>query len=285
MSAAISNILSLNSNIFVKMETISLLTPEMQLFLVIVFALIFGSFASLISYRLASKQPMVFARSHCVSCHKPLGIRNLIPLFSWIIQCGKCSFCKAKISWRYPLIELAFVAAFLTVYFTLDRHIDQKMILYFLITGTLIVMTIVDLEHFFIPDVAQYFLAFLVIILSITQGGPSAALINVKAAFLYMGFGLLLFAFFYFTVKVEAIGIDDIKFFFIAGLLLGTADFLAFMMISGIIGVLFGTLWRHFKKEEIFPFAPALCTAMFLCMLFDKKINPVDLMGSMLFFQ
>lgn len=266
------------------MEFISLLSPQMQLFLVVTFALIFGSFASLISYRLALKKPVIFTRSECVSCHHKLQIKNLIPLFSWLFQKGKCAFCHAKISMRYPLIELSFVAAFLIVYFVLGRQIDYKMLLYFLISGTLIAMIVADLEHYFVPNIMQYFLALLVILVLVEQGGPKLPLANVKYGFLYMGFGLALFAFFFFTTKTEAIGIDDIKFFFIAGLLLGVQNFLAFMLISGLSGIVFGAMWRYIKKEEIFPFMPSLCFAMFLCMLFSKKINPVDLLGSSLFF-
>ncbi len=256
----------------------------MQLILVIISALIFGSFASLVSYRLAKKQPIVFARSKCVNCGISLKILNLIPLFSWLFQGGKCSNCKTKISCRYPLIELSFLIAFLAIYFVLHQVINWKMIIYFLIAGTLIIMIITDLEEYFIPDSTQYFLAILVIILAIINGGTAGALLNIKAAFLYAGFGLALYAFFYFTTKLEAIGIDDIKFLFIAGLMLGTSNFLAFMLLSGVFGTLFGVIWQKVKEEQTFPFAPALCFAAFLCLLFEKKINPVDVLGSLLFF-
>lgn len=267
------------------MEFFSYLDSRLQLFLVAIFALILGSFTSLVSYRLANKKPVVFTRSKCTNCGSVLRIKNLIPLFSWLFQRGKCSNCHTKISLRYPLIELSFLISFLTIYFVLGQKIDLRMLLYFLITGTMILMCVVDLEHYFIPDSSQYFLAVLVILLVILEGGTNAALINVKSALLYAGFGLALLAFFYFTTKLQALGIDDIKFFFIIGLMLGTKDFLAFMMLSGVFGLLFGAIWQKLKKEETFPFAPAMCLAAFLCLLFDKKINPVDLLGSLLFFQ
>jgi prepilin signal peptidase PulO-like enzyme (type II secretory pathway) len=59
--------------------------------------------------------------------------------------------------------------------------------------------------------------------------------------------------------------------------------FLAFMMLSGICGIIFGTLWQKIKKDETFPFAPAICLAFFLCLLFGKKIDPVELVGMLIF--
>ena len=255
----------------------------MQIFLVAIFALIFGSFASLISYRLANKQPIVFARSKCVNCGVALKILNLIPLFSWICQKGKCSNCKTKISPRYPLIELSFLIAFLTIFFVLKCEMDWKMIVYFLIAGTLIVMSVIDLEEYFIPDSTQYFLTILAAVLAIIEGGPNGAILNVKASFLYAAFGLGLWLFFYFAAKIEAIGIDDIKFFFIAGLMLGVDNFLSFMLLSGIFGMIFGGAWQKIKKDATFPFAPALCLAAFFCLLFGKKLNPIELLGSLIF--
>lgn len=267
------------------MESFSQLSLPIQVSFISLCALIMGSFASLLSYRLAHKLPIVFTRSKCTKCRAPLKFYNLIPLFSWLFQGGKCSKCKVRISLRYPLIELTFVAAFLTVFFVLERQLDAKMILYFLIATTLIIMCVIDLEEYFIPDSTQYFLTILACFVVLQQGGNAAIFAHVKAAFVYLGFGLALYAFFKFTTTLEAIGIDDLKFFFISGFLLGLNDFLGFMFLSGVLGVIFGSLWQKIMKDETFPFAPSICVATFICLLFDKKINMVDVLGSMLFLQ
>lgn len=265
------------------MQILSAIDPQTQLVLVVFFSLIFGSFTSLLSYRLAHKEPFVFTRSKCTSCGVALTPLNLIPIFSWLFQRGKCGKCHAKISARYPLIELSFLLSFLTIYFVLDQQINLKTILYFLIASTLILMCVIDLEQYFIPDSSQYFLTVLAAILIVSQGGTPAIFAHVKSAFLYAGFGLGLWAFFYFTTTLEAIGIDDLKFFFVSGFLLGTQNFLAFMMLSGLLGLVFGSLWQKIMKDETFPFAPAICMSSFLCLLFDTKLDPVVLMGNWIF--
>ncbi|MFZ9470346.1 MAG: prepilin peptidase, partial [Rickettsiales bacterium] len=78
---------------------------EMQILILAIFGAIFGSFVSLVTYRVASKEPMILARSKCPHCHKTLKLRSLIPIFSWILQGGKCIFCKHPISARYLAIE------------------------------------------------------------------------------------------------------------------------------------------------------------------------------------
>ncbi len=264
------------------MQIISYLNSETQLFLTIIFALIFGSFASLVSYRLARKQPIALTRSKCANCQTNLKFYNLIPIFSWLFQKGKCSFCHQKISIRYPIIELGFLIIFLLIFFILNQQINFKMILYFLIASSLIIMVITDLEEYFIPDSVQYFFAFFAIILLIHEKGNYAAIKNLDGAFLYAGFGLALYYFFFFTAKIEALGIDDIKFFFIAGLLFGSKVFLTFMLLNGIFGILFGLIWQKITKEQLFPFAPAICLTTLFCLLFPK-FDVVELIGSLLF--
>jgi len=266
------------------MQFFSQASSEMQIFIVVLTALILGSFFSLITYRIFTKESMVLTRSKCTNCGVVLGVLNLIPLFSYIFQRGKCSNCKAKISLRYPLIELTFLICFLAIYFVLDKKIDVKMFLYFAIAATLIFMCIIDLEHYYIPNLSQFFLAYFAFLLLLNQGhGIAPVLANLWPAFLFALFGIALWLFFYFVAKIDALGIDDIKFFFVVGFMLGLKNFLAFMILTGIFGVIFGSLWQNLKKDETFPFAPALCLSTFLCLLLGKKINPTDLIGSLLF--
>ena len=44
-------------------------------------------------------------RSMCMSCGKKLHAHELIPLFSYLLQRGKCRSCKSSLSIQYPIIE------------------------------------------------------------------------------------------------------------------------------------------------------------------------------------
>jgi len=83
----------------------------MNLFLytfLFIFWTLFGSFASVIIHRLKSGEGWICAgRSHCKTCDRNLSALELIPIFSWLFQWGKCKWCKQKISAIYPVLEIS----------------------------------------------------------------------------------------------------------------------------------------------------------------------------------
>lgn len=78
--------------------------------------LCFGSFASLLAYRLPRGLPWAATRSQCPACGHALGVRDLIPLVSWAMSGGKCRYCKARVSVRYPLLEITAAGICLALY-------------------------------------------------------------------------------------------------------------------------------------------------------------------------
>jgi len=85
--------------------------------------LVFGSFGSVIFYRLwdwPTKKTwkwFLVWRSECPKCHHKLATRNLIPIFSRLFQWWKCEYCKKPISWFYPFLEITTVLIFLIIFF------------------------------------------------------------------------------------------------------------------------------------------------------------------------
>jgi prepilin signal peptidase PulO-like enzyme (type II secretory pathway) len=94
----------------------------------IFFWLVFGSFGSVIFYRLwdwPTKETwkwFLVWRSECPKCHHQLKARNLVPIFSWLFQWWKCEYCKASISRFYPFLEITTVILFLSVFFILSKY-------------------------------------------------------------------------------------------------------------------------------------------------------------------
>lgn len=254
------------------MEIFITLNNFIQVFFVGLFGLIMGSFISLVSHRLVSKEPIFMGRSKCIHCNSKLKIRSLVPLFSWIIQRGKCLNCSAKISMRYPLIEIFCAIGFVLTFFMLDTRIDIKFMLFLAIFVTMFIMVVVDLEHYYIPDILQFILVFLVMILTIHNGGLNSVYDGLKPALAFLAFGFAIWLFFYYSAGIDGIGIDDFKFFLIAGFMLGLNNLILFMLLSGVIGSLFGGVWQKLKKDETFPFAPAICLSAYACLLIGKPV-------------
>ncbi|NVP17907.1 prepilin peptidase [Candidatus Gracilibacteria bacterium] len=72
------------------------------------YGLLFGSFSSVIIHRLKSNEKGICSgRSHCPKCNTTLKFYDLIPIFSWLSTGGKCRYCKEKIPYIYPILELS----------------------------------------------------------------------------------------------------------------------------------------------------------------------------------
>ncbi len=85
-----------------------------------IFWTMFGSFASVIIYRLKSGEWWMWVwRSHCKTCERDLTALELVPIFSWLFQGWKCKGCKQKIDAIYPLLEMTMWVLFLAVWYFL----------------------------------------------------------------------------------------------------------------------------------------------------------------------
>ena len=255
-----------------------------EIFIVII-GLCFGSFITMASYRFADEEmptrEFIVKNSFCPHCKNRLKIRHLFPVFSWLFSRGKCGFCQEKISIRYPLIEIFSAALFLGIYLALGSKIDLKLVLILLMAVTLIIMSVVDLESYFIPDFTQIFLGFLIVIYHLTIPENYKFDYYYYSGMLLLAIGLALHFGFFLITKKQGIGEDDIKFLFFAGFMLGAHQILIFMILSGVFGVIFGPVWKFLKKDDTFPFAPALSFAFLACITF--KIDYIEFFGLLLY--
>ena len=88
----------------------------METALRIVFAALFGlaigSFLTMATYRVPRKESIVAPRSRCPTCGTEIATRDNVPVMSYVLLAGRCRTCRTRISFRYPLIELATAALF-----------------------------------------------------------------------------------------------------------------------------------------------------------------------------
>jgi leader peptidase (prepilin peptidase)/N-methyltransferase len=113
-----------------------------------------GSFLALVTVRLPRGEEVVQARSRCMSCETPLNPLQMIPVVSWLWLRGRCGRCKAKVSPRYPLIEVS--AAAIGVWAAL-RGGDGTLIAATAILGwQLLLIAIIDAENFWLPDILTW---------------------------------------------------------------------------------------------------------------------------------
>ncbi|MDX1975320.1 MAG: prepilin peptidase [Rickettsiales bacterium] len=240
--------------------------------IVIIFGLVFGSFITMASHRLPRDEEMVRTPSHCPNCSTALTFQDLWPLFSWILSKGKCRHCEVKISARYPLTEIVTAATFYLIYAT--HGITPLAVVLMLMSVALLIMIVVDLEHFIIPDEIHFFLLPLGLVYHYVSGSDW---LEVAISFaLGGGLGLLLHYGYKWVRKKDGLGFGDVKFLAVAGLWLTLPLFPAFLFLSGVLGVATGLLWRVLGRGPIFPFGPALAMSLFLCAAYPDQFNILE---------
>lgn len=249
----------------------------------------FGSFLNVVIFRYDPDRHLlknVNGRSHCMSCGRTLRWHELIPLFSFLFQMGRCRTCKATLSWQYPLVELLAGIMFVLVPLVLTPigfpPPYLQVIIWLIAFLCLIILSVIDFRTRIIPDELNILIAFLGVAQAalltfqgnfgeISQGlypsllgthsvvhgsflGTQAMILWIThAVWLNALFGALfgggLLAFLYFGSGGRAMGFGDVKLAFAAGLLLGFPDMVLSMMLAFIIGAASGLALILLKKK------------------------------------
>ncbi|MDA0221359.1 MAG: prepilin peptidase, partial [Proteobacteria bacterium] len=140
-----------------------------------VLGLVFGSFATMLSHRLASGSDVAGRRSACPSCGARLGVRDLVPLFSWLFLRGRCRHCAAAIGWRYPAVEAVCALAFVAAWWAAGGF-GEAFALLAALAVVLVAMSAVDLAQGWLPDPLQVAAAVLAVLWRLSSDDPAAAL-------------------------------------------------------------------------------------------------------------
>lgn len=229
--------------------------------------LCFGSLITLLSWRIPRSLPIGAARSRCPSCKTALGARDLVPFFSWVCSRGACRHCQSKVHWRYPLTELITAALFVFLFYRFG--ISWYFLTFALLGVLLITMSVIDFEHYIIPDSLQWAMGLLAILYHLGFVGTSPATLIVNGL-LGVSIGLIIKYGFLWLRKKDGLGMGDVKFLLVAGLWISPMGLVLMLFMSGVFGVVTGLAWRMMGHGERFPFGPALGLALYLLLLFPE---------------
>ncbi|MFC1510992.1 prepilin peptidase [Candidatus Margulisiibacteriota bacterium] len=229
-----------------------------------------GSFLNVCIYRLPRGESIIRPPSHCPSCNHHLGIIDLIPILGYLIRRGKCKYCDAPFSWRYPLVELLTGLLFVIAWRLLPLPLASASGLVFV--SLLIIIFFTDLEHQVIPDCVSYSGIVLGLIYNLFRGQIVNALLGAALGYsLLFGIGLLGKL----ALKKEAMGEGDLFLAAMLGAWLGwqgvlLSIFLAYL-VAGVI-CLFLLLLRKVKIGEYVPFGPAVVAGGLITLFFGQQI-------------
>jgi leader peptidase (prepilin peptidase)/N-methyltransferase len=226
-----------------------------------IFGAVVGSFLNVCIYRLPAETSIVRPSSRCPHCQHPIRYHDNIPILSYILLAGKCRDCGAKISWRYPLVEL--ITAVLSLLLFIQFGLSLQYLVFFIFTAVLIIITFIDLDHQIIPDVLSlpgiplFFLAAVFIVKIPWKEALFGLLIG--------GGVLLVIALVYeFISKREGMGGGDIKLLAMIGGFLGWKSLIFILLFSSFSGAVIGIAAMIIKKQDTkyaVPFGPFLSAA------------------------
>jgi len=224
--------------------------------------LILGSFIAALTYRYPKRISNMHGRSFCDRCKKQIAWYDNIPVLSFIFLGGKCRSCRKKISYRYPLIELACAVGFLLVNFQ---------VVPLALFCILAIIFVIDFENQVIPDS----FIFLGIILAILNSQFSI-LNSVLAGLLSASFLLLI----HLVTKGRGMGLGDVKFAVLGGLIVGLPLSPIWLFVAFLTGAAAGIILIIDKKAVLkskIAFGPFLVISIPVTLIWGQKI--IEIMG------
>jgi leader peptidase (prepilin peptidase)/N-methyltransferase len=199
--------------------------------------------------------------SRCPSCGHQIRWYENIPLLSWMALRGKCSACGARISVRYPLIELGTAALFAACGWHFGA--EPTTLLWCGFVATLVAAAAIDWDTTLLPDDLT---------LPLLWAGLVAAALGwnlpVKDAIWGAVAGYLslwsVYWLFKLTTGKEGMGYGDFKLLAALGAWLGAPMILPIVLGSSVIGAVIGIGMKvtgQLREGVYVPFGPFLAGA------------------------
>jgi prepilin signal peptidase PulO-like enzyme (type II secretory pathway) len=247
-----------------------------------IFGLIIGSFLNVVICRLNLAESLL-GQSHCPKCQKLIRWYDNIPLLSFLLLNAQCRDCREKISWQYPLVELAagiIFAAVAWVFLGKGSLTNWLEVIFYLgFFSALLVIFVFDWKHLEIPmPVLWLALAWTLVFylaldwINFLPGGDifSSRIFSGNLA------GLLAFGFF-FTLALGSrekwMGMGDAYLALLVGLGLGLERILPALILAFLLGSLVGIILIIAKKKTLksqIPFGPFLASgALIIILIFE----------------
>jgi leader peptidase (prepilin peptidase)/N-methyltransferase len=225
-----------------------------------VVGLVIGSFLNVVIWRVPRDQSVVRPPSHCPSCDQPIVPRDNVPVLSWLLLRGRCCGCQARISIRYPLVELATAGLFAALGVRIGPHAALPAFLYLAAVGVALAMIDLDVQR--LPDkltLPAYPVALVLLgiaALADAAGWPYArALIGMAALF---GFYATLW-----LVYPAGMGLGDVKLSGVLGLYLGWLSWRALVvgaasafLVGAVVSIAVLLLVKGSGRKTKVPFGP-----------------------------
>lgn len=237
--------------------------------------LVVGSFLNVVIWRVPRGESVALPGSHCPACGHAIRPQDNIPLVGWLLLGGRCRDCRARISARYPLVELTTGVLFAVI--TAKVGLSWSLPAYLYLTAAAVALALIDIDHHRLPNVivlpSYPVLGALLLIAVVAESDWSAGLRAVIGAAALFGFYFLLV-----LVYPAGMGWGDVKLAGVLGLALGylgwgplvVGGFLGFAL-GGVFGVALIAVRRAGRRSAI-PFGPFMLAGALAAVLWGAQL-------------
>jgi leader peptidase (prepilin peptidase)/N-methyltransferase len=215
---------------------------------------------------------LVFPRSACPACGHTLSALENIPLISWMWLRGRCRYCRAPISARYPLVEL--FASLLSGWVVWRLGSDIGGLAALLLVWTMLALAMIDLDTQFLPDDLTLPLLWAGLLFNLTGTFTPLADAVIGAAAGYLVLWLVYWGYRWVTGK-EGMGYGDFKLLAALGAWLGWTMLPFIVLLSSALGAVVGVmmiLLRGHQRDKPIPFGPFLALAGLIALLYGQDV-------------
>ena len=238
----------------------------------IVSAPFIGSFLAALALRLPARRPVVFARSACDACGRPLAALDLVPLASFAASRGVCRYCGAQIDRLHPAMELGALVIAVWAAFLVSGWILLASCLF---GWTLLTLAAIDWRTNLLPDVLT--LPLIVAGLAVARFvDPASVVAHLVGALVGFATFALLAAIFRRLRGRDGLGLGDAKLLAAVGAWLGWMGLPTVVLLGALIGLAL-VLARRLAGEPIdaatrIPFGPALAAGAWIVWLYGPLV-------------
>ena len=258
------------------------------------FGLLIGSFLNVVIYRIPKMMQrdsdnyvahesgkelphqdnfnLMVPRSACPHCGHQITALENIPVVSYIALGGKCSACKAPISARYPLIEVATGLLSALLIWKFGSGWAGLATLGF--GYALLAMTAIDYDTQLLPDDLTFPLLWAGLLVNL-----NATFVPLTEAVIGAACGYLVLWSIYWLFKLatgkEGMGYGDFKLLAALGAWLGWTMLPTIILLSSLVGAVVGIGLIVFAKrgrDKPIPFGPYLAAAGMIALLYGAPI-------------
>lgn len=250
----------------------------MEILLIFLFALLgltVGSFLNVCIDRLPRDESVVSPPSHCEACQHRLGLKDLIPVFSYLRLRGRCRYCQAAVSGKLLWVEIAAGLIFALLYWHFGLGPELGIMAFY--ACVFIVVFVIDLERGLILNKVVYPAMIVALLLALVPQPWLTRWIvinGVANAALGGGVGFAIFVVIA-IVSRGGMGWGDVKLVALIGLAVGFPLVLFSIIVGAILGSIVALalmIARKRRFRETLPFGPFLALAAMITLLWGSDM-------------